>query len=156
MGNYKTDEGKETPLTKICGHYEGFDERIRQNIDCEEISIGDYVLTGGELPAMVVTDAICRYLDGVIADDSLKDESFTGDLLEYPQYTRPEVWRDKKVPEVLLSGHHKRICEWKREMSIVNTFNKRRGMLSGAKLTDKEKKLVEELKKKSAQDTDAE
>lgn len=109
----------------LCGHYEGVDQRVLDEYIDQEISIGDYVLTGGELPAMVVTDAICRYVEGVIADDSLKDESFTGDLLEYPQYTRPQVFNGVKVPEVLLSGNHKLVDEWRREQAIKLTRKKR-------------------------------
>ena len=131
----------------LCGHYEGVDERIIEEIVDEEISIGDYVLTGGELPAMVLIDCISRMIDGVLdSQETASVESHYDGLLEYPQYTRPEVWNGKKVPDILLSGHHKNICAWKREMSIKTTFRKRRGMLSKAKLTEKERKLVEDLK----------
>ena len=131
----------------LCGHYEGVDQRVIDEIvDCE-ISIGDFVLTGGEIGAMAVVDATARLIPGVLkGEESFSEESHYNGLLEYPQYTRPEVWRDKKVPDILLSGHHKNICEWKREMSIKTTFKKRRGMLGKAKLTEKEKKLVESLK----------
>lgn len=144
---------KRDHIVLLCGHYEGVDQRVLDEIvDCE-VSIGDYVLTGGEIACMAVVDAVARLVPGVLKDEeSFSDESHYNGLLEYPQYTRPEVWRDKRVPEVLLSGHHKKICEWKREMSIINTFNKRRGMLRGAKLSDKEKKLVDELIKSSSSD----
>lgn len=132
----------------LCGHYEGVDQRVLDEIvDCE-ISIGDFVLTGGEIAAMAVVDATARLIPGVLkSEDSFSEESHFAGLLEYPQYTRPEEWRGKKVPEILLSGHHKNICEWKRKMSIETTFKKRRGMLKGAKLSDKEKIFVEELRK---------
>lgn len=100
-------------LLILCGHYEGVDQRIIDLFIDEEISIGDYVLTGGELPAMVITDAVCRYVDGVLNKDSLKDESFTGDLLEYPQYTRPQEFRGLKVPDVLISGNHAEVDKWR-------------------------------------------
>lgn len=134
-------------IVLLCGHYEGVDQRVIDEIvDCE-ISIGDFVLTGGEIGAMAVVDATARLVPGVLkGEESFSEESHYNGLLEYPQYTRPEVWRDKKVPDILLSGHHKNISEWKREMSIKTTFKKRRGMLSKAKLTEKEKKLVESLK----------
>jgi len=134
-------------IVLLCGHYEGVDQRVIDEIvDCE-ISIGDFVLTGGEIGAMAVVDATARLIPGVLkGEESFSEESHYNGLLEYPQYTRPEVWRDKKVPDILLSGHHKNICEWKREMSIKTTFKKRRGMLSKAKLTEKEKELVESLK----------
>ena len=109
----------------LCGHYEGIDQRVLDNYIDEEISIGDYVLTGGELPAMVITDALCRYLDGVIAGESLKDESFTDNLLEYPQYTRPQDFNGHKVPEVLVSGNHKLIDEWRRDQAVAITKQKR-------------------------------
>ena len=105
----------------LCGHYEGVDQRIIDLFIDKEISVGDYVLTGGELPAMVVTDAVCRYVDGVLSADSLKDESFTDDLLEYPQYTRPQEYRGLKVPEVLVSGNHAEVDKWRREQSRILT-----------------------------------
>lgn len=134
-------------IVLLCGHYEGVDQRVIDEIvDCE-ISIGDFVLTGGEIGAMTVVDATARLIPGVLkGEESFSEESHYNGLLEYPQYTRPEVWRDRKVPDVLISGHHKNICEWKREMSIKTTFLKRPGMLGKAKLTEKEKKLVESLK----------
>lgn len=140
---------KNEHIVLICGHYEGVDQRVLDEIvDCE-ISIGDFVLTGGEIAAIAVTDAVARLVPGVLkCEDSFSEESHFNGLLEYPQYTRPEEWHGRRVPDVLLSGHHKNICAWKREMSIVNTFNKRRGMLSKAKLTSKEVEFVNELKDK--------
>ena len=140
---------KHEHIVILCGHYEGVDQRILDEICDEEISIGDFVLTGGEIAAAAVVDATARLLPGVLkSEESFSEESHYNGLLEYPQYTRPEVWHDRRVPEVLLSGHHKNICEWKRKMSIENTFFKRRGMLAKAKLTEKERNFVEELKKK--------
>lgn len=115
----------EKHLILLCGHYEGIDQRVLDKVVDEEISIGDYVLTGGELPAMVLIDAISRNIDGVLDDESLVDESFNNDLLEYPQYTRPEVFMGEKVPEVLLSGHHANIEKWRREKSLETTKKKR-------------------------------
>ena len=115
----------EKHLILLCGHYEGIDQRVLDKVVDEAISIGDYVLTGGELPAMVLIDAISRNIDGVLDDESLVDESFNNDLLEYPQYTRPEVFMGEKVPEVLLSGHHANIEKWRREKSLEITKKKR-------------------------------
>lgn len=115
----------EKHLILLCGHYEGIDQRVLDKVVDEEISIGDYVLTGGELPAMVLIDAISRNIDGVLDDESLVDESFNNDLLEYPQYTRPEVFMGEKVPEVLLSGHHANIEKWRLEKSLEITKKKR-------------------------------
>ena len=121
---------KETRLMIICGRYEGFDERIRSGIDALEISIGDYVLTGGEIPAMVVIDSISRLVPGVLGgDDSLQDESFVNRMLEYPQYTRPAEFRGMKVPEVLKSGHHSKIEEWRMENAILRTQERRPDLL---------------------------
>ncbi len=121
---------KKTRLMIICGRYEGFDERIRSGIDAIEISIGDYVLTGGEIPAMVVIDSISRLVPGVLGgDDSLQDESFVNRMLEYPQYTRPAEFRGMKVPEVLTSGHHSKIEEWKMENAILRTQERRPDLL---------------------------
>ena len=116
---------KESHLILLCGHYEGIDQRLIDEIVDEEVSIGDYVLTGGELPAMVMIDAISRNVSGVLNDESVEDESFNDGYLEYPQYTRPEVFLGKRVPEVLLSGHHANIEKWRREQSIENTRTKR-------------------------------
>jgi len=121
---------KKTRLMIICGHYEGFDERIRSGIDALEISIGDYVLTGGEIPAMVVIDSVSRLVPGVLGgDDSLQDESFVNRMLEYPQYTRPAEFRGMKVPEVLKSGHHSKIEEWRMENAILRTQERRPDLL---------------------------
>jgi len=114
----------------LCGHYEGFDERIKTIVDIE-LSIGDYVLTGGELPAMVITDSIVRLIDGVITDNSLQSESFTDNLLDYPVYTRPADFRGMKVPEILLSGHHENIDKYRKEERIRVTREKRNDLLKG-------------------------
>ncbi len=117
---------KEESLILLCGHYEGIDQRVLDRMEVEEVSIGDYVLTGGELPAMVMVDTIARLVPGVLNnDDSAVDESFSEGLLEYPQYTRPENWDGEVVPEVLLSGHHKNIETWRKEKALENTKNKR-------------------------------
>lgn len=116
-------------LILLAGHYEGFDERIREYLVTDEISIGDYVLTGGELPAMVIIDSVARLLPNVLgSEDSLIQESFTNDLLEYPQYTRPEKFRGWQVPEILLSGHHANIEEWRKEHSILRTSSRRKDL----------------------------
>lgn len=122
---------KEKYLILLCGHYEGIDQRVIDEIVDEEISIGDYVLTGGELPAMVLIDSVSRYVDGVLSEESIKEESFTNNLLEYPQYTRPETFHGIKVPEVLLSGHHENIKKWREEQSLKNTLQKRPNLLKG-------------------------
>lgn len=128
----------------LCGHYEGVDERVLEEIVDEEISIGDYVLTGGELPAMVLTDSICRMLDGVLPNDEAKElESHYNGLLEYPQYTRPPVWHEKAVPEVLLSGHHANIDKWRREQSLLRTLCRRPELLESAALTKKDRQFLE-------------
>ncbi len=120
---------KEKHLILLCGHYEGIDQRVLDEIVDEEISIGDYVLTGGELPAMVLIDAVSRNVENVLDAKSLVDESFNNNLLEYPQYTRPEIFMGKKVPEVLLSGHHANIEKWRREQSLEITKRKRPDLL---------------------------
>lgn len=120
---------KQNHLIILCGHYEGIDQRVLDKIVDEEISIGDYVVTGGELPAMVLIDSISRYVNGVISDDSRNEESFSNNLLEYPQYTRPEVFEGIKVPEILLSGHHENINKWRKEKSIEITSKKRPDIL---------------------------
>lgn len=121
---------KEKHLVLLCGHYEGIDQRVLDKIVDEEISIGDYVLTGGELPAMVLIDSISRYVEGVIRKDSIKEESFSENLLEYPQYTRPEVFENERVPEVLLTGNHKKIDSWRKEQSLKTTLKKRPDLLA--------------------------
>ena len=122
---------KENHLILLCGHYEGIDERVLEEIVDEEISIGDYVLTGGEIPAMVLIDAVSRYIDGVLSGNSTTEESFSNNLLEYPHYTRPEVFLDKKVPEILLSGHHENIKKWRQEKALEQTKQKRPDLLKG-------------------------
>ena len=138
---------KKEHIILLCGHYEGVDQRVLDEIVDEEISIGDFVLTGGELAAAVVVDSTARLIKGVLSEDEcFEEESHYNGLLEHPQYTRPSVWNGIEVPDVLQSGHHENIKKWKREQSIINTFNKRRGMLRLAKLSDKERSFVEELK----------
>lgn len=136
---------KQEHLILLCGHYEGIDQRVIDKIVDEEISIGDYVLTGGELPAMVLIDSVSRYVEGVLKNDSTKEESFSQGLLEYPQYTRPEIFEEDKVPEVLLSGHHKNIDKWRRKQSLKITFNKRPDLLEKMNLSDEDKKVLEEI-----------
>lgn len=137
-------------LVLLCGHYEGVDERVLEEIVDEEISIGDYVLTGGELPALVLTDAICRMCDGVLPNDEAKElESHYNGLLEYPQYTRPPVWRERAVPDVLLSGHHANIEKWRREQSLLRTYARRPDLLENADLTEKDKKFLEQCRKEA-------
>ena len=116
-------------LTLLCGHYEGIDQRVLDKIVDEEISIGDYVLTGGELPAMVLIDSVCRYIPEVLSQDSIKEESFSDGFLEYPQYTRPEIFEGEKVPEVLLSGHHENIDKWRKQEAVRITKLKRPDLL---------------------------
>ena len=138
---------KEEELIFLCGHYEGIDERVLEEIVTDYVSIGDYVLTGGELPAMVMIDAISRLIPGVLHNDvSAEFESFQDNLLEYPQYTRPEEWHGKKVPEILLSGHHANVEKWRREQSIIRTAQRRPDLLEKAELTEKEKAWLKSLK----------
>ncbi|MEG0806409.1 MAG: tRNA (guanosine(37)-N1)-methyltransferase TrmD [Lachnospiraceae bacterium] len=133
---------KEESLIFLCGHYEGIDERVLEEIVTDYVSIGDYVLTGGELPAMVMIDAISRMIPGVLTnEESGEFESFEDNLLEYPQYSRPEEWKNKRVPEVLLSGHHKNIAQWRREQSIIRTKERRTDLYEQADLTKKEREL---------------
>ena len=130
LNQKKVEElSKENHLIILCGHYEGIDQRVLDKIVDEEISIGDYVLTGGEIPAMVLIDSVSRYVEGVLKEDSIKEESFSNGLLEYPQYTRPEVFEGMKVPEVLLSGHHENIEKWRKEKSLEITKKKRPELL---------------------------
>lgn len=137
---------KQEHLILLCGHYEGVDQRVLDKIVDEEISIGDYVLTGGELPAMVLIDSVSRYVEGVLKEDSTKEESFSQGLLEYPQYTRPEIFEGQQVPEVLLSGHHENIDKWRRKQSLKRTLNKRPDLLKKIELSDEDKKILEEIK----------
>lgn len=127
----------------LCGHYEGVDNRIIEEIVDEEISIGDFVLTGGELPALCLVDAVVRMLDGVLSSpDNYKDESHFSGLLEYPQYTRPEVWHNKRVPEILLSGHHANIDKWRHEQSLIATYEKRPDLIDFENLSDIDRKFL--------------
>ena len=135
---------KEQDLVFLCGHYEVIDERVLEEIVTDYVSIGDYVLTGGELPAMVMMDAISRLVPGVLHNEaSAEFESFQGNLLEHPHYSRPEVWHEKRVPEVLLSGHHANIEKWRREQSVIRTAERRPDLLEKADLSAKEKALAD-------------
>ena len=148
---FSQDKAKELAhyenLILLCGHYEGIDERVLSEIVDEEISIGDYVLTGGELPALVVTDAVGRMIDGVLPnEEAFSCESIYNGLLEHPQYTKPYEWNGKTVPEVLISGHHANIEKWKREQSLRVTFNKRPELLETAELTNNDRKILDKIK----------
>lgn len=137
---------KEENIVILCGHYEGVDERVIEEIVDEEISIGDYVLTGGELPALILADSISRMLPGVLAnEEAFSEESHFSSLLEYPQYTRPPEWMGRKVPDVLLSGHHGNIEKWRRQQSLKRTKERRPDMLRNAELDKKDKKFLESL-----------
>lgn len=134
---------KKDRIVLLCGHYEGIDQRVIDEIVDEELSLGDYVLTGGELPALTVADAVCRMLPGVLSDDlCFEEESHFSGLLEYPQYTKPAVWNKRTVPEVLLSGNHAKIADWRKIQSILLTINKRPDMLTAEMLSEKDKKLL--------------
>ena len=134
---------KKDRIVLLCGHYEGIDQRVIDEIVDEELSLGDYVLTGGELPALTVADAVCRMLPGVLSDDlCFEEESHFSGLLEYPQYTKPAVWNKRTVPEVLLSGNHAKIADWRKIQSILLTINKRPDMLTVEMLSEKDKKLL--------------
>ena len=136
---------KEEDLILLCGHYEGIDERVLEKVVTDYVSIGDYVLTGGELPAMVMVDAISRLVPGVLHNEvSAEFESFQDHLLEYPQYSRPEEWRGKKVPEVLLSGHHANIEKWRHQQSLLRTAENRPDLLEKAVLTEEDKKYLQQ------------
>ena len=135
----------EEDLIFLCGHYEGIDQRVLEEIVTDYMSIGDYVLTGGELPAMVMVDAISRMVPGVLSnEESGSMESFEGNLLEYPQYSRPREWKGREVPEILLSGHHKNIEAWRRQQSILLTKERRPDLLEKAQLTEQERHWLEE------------
>ena len=135
-------------ITILCGHYEGIDQRVIDTLVDEQISIGDYVLTGGELPALVLADSISRMLEGVLPNDEAKElESHYNGLLEYPQYTRPYEWNGLKVPDVLISGHHGNVDKWRREQSLIMTAKHRPDMLEKADITEKEKNFLENWKK---------
>ena len=140
------DLAKEEDLVFLCGHYEGVDERVLEMIATDYLSAGDYVLTGGELPAMMVIDCISRLVPGVLNNNvSAEFETFHDNLLEYPQYTRPEVFMGKKVPDILLSGHHANVEKWRREQSIIRTLKNRPELLEDAVLSKKEQKFLDEL-----------
>jgi len=141
-----------TRLLLICGRYEGFDERIREYLATDEISIGDYVLTGGELAAMVVVDAVARLMTGVLAEGSAGDESHASGRLEYPQYTRPERFRDWEVPPILISGHHANVAKWRRREALRRTFQRRPDLLASADLTAEELRWLEELEQEQTMD----
>ena len=131
-------------IVLLCGHYEGVDQRVLDLYVDEEISVGDYVLTGGELPALVLTDSVCRMIPGVLSDQiCFEEESHYSGLLEYPQYTKPAEWRGMEVPEVLLSGHHANIEKWRREQSLLETARKRPDLFKLAELSEKEKEFVQ-------------
>lgn len=153
QGNVLTEEkciklSKMDNIMLICGHYEGIDERLIEEIVDEEISIGDYVLTGGELPALVLCDSVARLCDGVLSsEECYQEESHFNGLLEYPQYTRPEVWHDKTVPSVLLSGHHKNIMEWRQKHRLIRTLKKRPDMMKKYTMTKLDIKLIKEIEK---------
>jgi tRNA (guanine37-N1)-methyltransferase len=137
----------EEHLIFICGHYEGYDERIREHLVTDEISIGDYVLTGGELPAMVVIDSVVRLLPGVLGNEtSAVTDSFSTGLLEHPHYTRPVKFRDWEVPEVLLSGHHEHVAKWRHKQSFLRTLQRRPDLLEGRTLTKEEQQWLNEWK----------
>ena len=149
---FSQPQAKELALEKdlilLCGHYEGIDERVLEEIVTDYVSIGDYVLTGGELPAMVMVDAISRMVPGVLTnDESGSKESLEGNLLEYPQYSRPEEWNGKKVPAILLSGDHAKVDAWRREQSILRTAQRRPDLLEHAQLTVKEQAFLANLQK---------
>ena len=138
---------RQSHLVLLCGHYEGVDQRVIDRFVDEEISIGDYVLTGGELPSMVFIDCVSRLIPGVLGSDlSAQDESFSNGLLEYPHYTRPQTYEGMSVPEVLLSGHHEKIDRWRKKESLRNTLIKRPDLLEGADLTLEDIRTIERLK----------
>ena len=146
LDQQKVEElSKQERLILLCGHYEGIDQRVLDSIVDEEISIGDYVLTGGELPAMVLIDSVSRYVEGVLKDGSTTEESFSQGLLEYPQYTRPEIFEGQQVPEVLRSGNHQMIDKWRREQSLKRTLEKRPDLLEKVDLSDEDKKILEKI-----------
>lgn len=143
--DFAQELSSEEDIIFICGHYEGFDERIRSIVDYE-VSIGDFVLTGGELPALTIADAVVRLKDGVIKDYSHQNDSFQSSLLDYPQYTKPREFRGMEVPEVLLSGHHALIEKYRLKEQIKNTYLKRPDLLEGKEMTKEEKQLLDEIK----------
>lgn len=135
-------------IALLCGHYEGIDERVIDALEPEEISIGDYVLTGGELPALIVADAVSRMLPGVLSgDECFEEESHFSSLLEYPQYTHPAEWQGREVPDILLSGHHANVDKWRREQSLKRTLERRPDMLDNAELSKEDKAFLSNLKR---------
>lgn len=147
LNQKKVEElSKQEHLILLCGHYEGIDQRVIDKIVDEEISIGNYVLTGGEIPAMVLIDSVSRYVDGVLSEGSISEESFSQGILEYPQYTRPETFEGVKVPEILLSGHHKNINKWRRCEALKNTYLKRPELLENVELSDEDKEIINNIK----------
>ena len=135
-------------IALLCGHYEGIDERVIEALEPEEISVGDYVLTGGELPALIVADAVSRMLSGVLSDDEcFQEESHYNSLLEYPQYTHPAEWQGRQVPEILLSGNHAKVDKWRREQSLKRTASRRPDLLERAELYDEDKDFLSQLEK---------
>jgi tRNA (guanine37-N1)-methyltransferase len=142
-------------LVLVCGHYEGIDERVRETLIDREVSIGDFVLTGGELAAMVVVDAVARLVPGVIDTESIAEESFDDGLLEYPHYTRPAVWEERAVPAVLLSGHHGEIRKWRRHQRLARTLQRRPDLLSHAQLTAADQAVLTSLRAMAAQQVTA-
>lgn len=145
--NIVKEYSKKDGVILICGHYEGVDDRLRDMIVTEEISIGDYVLTGGELPAMVFVETVARMIPGVLGDEnSSKQDSFYNGLLDFPQYTRPREYKGKKVPDILLSGHHKKVGNWRKKMALKRTLKRRPDLLAKKDLNDCEQKLLAEIK----------
>lgn len=141
---------REERLVFICGHYEGVDERVSQHLATDEISIGDYVLTGGELPAMVVIDAVARLVPGVLGCElSAVEDSFSMGILEHPHYTRPQEYRGLKVPEILLSGDHEKIRLWRRKEALKKTMKRRPDLIDETRLTDEDRRLIEEIKREA-------
>ena len=147
LNQKKVEElSKQEHLILLCGHYEGIDQRVIDKIVDEEISIGDYVLTGGELPAMVLIDSVSRYVEGVLSEGSTSEESFSQGILEYPQYTRPETFEGVKVPEILLSGHHENINKWRRCEALKNTYLKRPNLLRNVELSEEDEAYLNTIK----------
>mgnify|MGYP003893408039 CR=1 FL=1 len=144
---------RERHIVIICGHYEGVDERVREALVDEEISIGDYVLTGGELPAMVVIDAVTRLIPGALDEESVAAESFTSGLLDYPQYTRPREFRGMAVPEVLVSGDHEKVRLWRRKQALARTLERRPDLLAKASLTAEDLRLLDEVRRERGSGT---
>lgn len=140
------DLSSQSDLILLCGHYEGIDERVIEQIVTDEISIGDYILTGGEIPAMVLIDSVSRLIPGVLGkSESFENESFSNNLLEYPQYTKPDTFMDKRVPDILLSGNHAKIAKWRAEQSLIRTYLKRKDLLNQANLSDEEREFLKTI-----------